>query len=86
MASTSAAAYGSASTAATAASTLSYSTNHIDWGSKGWTFLFIVSNYGLELNGFDLVFNAGYASHIILTVSDPSANLFELSSLCGLTF
>ena len=56
MATTSAAASGSASAAAIAASNLYSSTNHLDWGSKIWTFLLSVCQYYWEL--FTLFFNS----------------------------
>ena len=74
---TSDAASGSSSTAATMVYTLSYSATHIYWGSKWFTFFFVVSNDDLWIYGF--------ASQITLIVSDPSANLFEVYHLCGLT-
>ena len=85
MADTSAAASGSAATATTTASTLSSSTTHFLGGSKGRTFLFIISNYFLWLYGFALGSNVGFASQITLIVSYPFVNLFEGYFLCGLT-
>ena len=76
---------GSASTAANAASTLYPYTTHLDWGSKGFTFFIIISNDGLWLYGFAIIFNVGSVSQIMLIVSDPSANIFNGSSICGLT-
>ena len=75
----------SASIVSTAASTLFYYTNTLDWGSKGWNFFFIVSNDGLWIYGFSIGFNIGSASHITLIVSDPSANILAGYPLCGLT-
>ena len=84
MASTSDSDYVSAATAATTASTIYSFTTHIDWGSKVWDFFFIVSNDEIWLHGFALGFNVGSTSQITFIVGDPSANLLEVSSLCGL--
>ena len=59
----------------TMAYTLYSSTTNLDWGSKVWTVLFIISNFGLWLFGFALGFNVGFTSQITLIVSDPSANI-----------
>ena len=64
---TSAAASGYMYTAATTASTLSSSTTHLNWGSKGWTFLLSVHESSWEL--FPLCFNSLLHSTLIVYCS-----------------
>ena len=87
MSATSTADFVSASTVSTVASTLSSSTTHLDWGSKGCTFLLSVHRYSSDI--FPLCFNPLVRTELLFVrlTSGTLAILlgFKLGSYLGFT-
>ena len=91
---TSAAASGSALTAATTASTLSSCATHLVWGSKGWAFLLSIHEYSWEISPLcfnsliQIVLVVYFAGHLLARLSSSMLAIllvFKIKYLLGFT-